>query len=108
MTRRKKDRKRRPTFGVPKGIVLLATPEGWRMSVLTVEGGMLCGGLGVSIGADPQAARLAAAGKVAELAREFHSTDVEVRWDPPQEPWSWTAQVTLAADNPRPAPGTEG
>ncbi|MFD9359757.1 hypothetical protein [Streptomyces sp. NPDC060031] len=36
MVRRKKEKKRL-AFGIPKGIVLLATPEGWRTSVLTVE-----------------------------------------------------------------------
>ncbi|WP_217236411.1 hypothetical protein [Streptomyces sp. AC555_RSS877] len=30
MVRRKKAKKKRPVWGIPKGIVLLATPEGWR------------------------------------------------------------------------------
>ncbi|MDI3417842.1 hypothetical protein [Streptomyces luteolus] len=46
---------------------------------------------------------------VTELARDFHDTDVEVNWDPsPGAPWSWTAQVTLAAENEPPSPDTEG
>ncbi|MFJ3520552.1 hypothetical protein [Streptomyces sp. NPDC090131] len=32
MVRRKKVKRKRPVFGIPKGIVLLATPEGWRTS----------------------------------------------------------------------------
>ncbi|MFI1660449.1 hypothetical protein ACH4ZU_36890 [Streptomyces sp. NPDC020472] len=99
MVRRKKEKKKRPAWGIPKGIVLLATPEGWRTSVLTVEGGMLCGRLEVPINTDSQDARAAAAVMVTELARDFHNADVEVSWDPPQEPWSWTAQVTPAAEN---------
>ncbi|KAA0940507.1 hypothetical protein [Streptomyces apricus] len=95
MVRRKE--KSRPTWGVPKGIVLLATPEGWRTSVIT-ESGMFCGRLGVPIDADPQDARAAAAVMVTELARDFHDIDVEVSWDPPQEPRSWTAQVILVAE----------
>ncbi|MFD4134875.1 hypothetical protein [Streptomyces goshikiensis] len=93
MARRKK---KRPPFGLPKGIVLLATPEGWRHSVLTTEGGMLCGRLGIPIDTDPHDARTVAALLVTELARDFHDTDVEVSWDPPQEPWSWTARVIVA------------
>ncbi|MFD9415121.1 hypothetical protein ACFWC9_10415 [Streptomyces goshikiensis] len=93
MARRKK---KRPPFGLPKGIVLLATPEGWRHGVLTTEGGMLCGRLGIPIDTDPYDARAAAALLVTELARDFHDTDVEVSWDPPQEPWSWTARVIVA------------
>ncbi|MDX3531351.1 hypothetical protein P1P75_34395 [Streptomyces sp. ID05-39B] len=95
MVRRKKEKKKRPTFGMPKGIVLLATPDGWRHGVLTVEGGMLCGRLtDVPINADPHEARTAAALMVTGLARDFHGTDVEVTWGPPQEPRSWTGQVT--------------
>ncbi|MGW0753972.1 hypothetical protein [Streptomyces sp. NPDC002587] len=108
MVRRKKERKKRPAFGIPKGIVLLATPEGWRTSVLTMEGGMLCGRLDAPIDTDPQDARAAAAVMVTELARAFHNTDVEVSWNPPQEPWSWTAQVTLAADDEPPSQDGEG
>ncbi|MFC9398676.1 hypothetical protein ACFTWS_36865 [Streptomyces sp. NPDC057027] len=107
MVRRKKEKKKRPAWGIPKGIVLLATPEGWRTSVLT-ESGMLCGRLDVPISTDPQDARAAAAVMVTELARDFHDTDVEVSWDPPQEPWSWTAQVTLAAENEPRSPDAEG
>ena len=99
MVRRKKERKR-PAWGVPKEIVLLATPEGWRTSVLT-ESGMLCGRLDVPINTDPQNARAAAAVMVTELARDFHDTDVEVSWDPHREPWLWTAQVTVATDDER-------
>ncbi|MBT2444777.1 hypothetical protein J7E93_32720 [Streptomyces sp. ISL-36] len=92
---RKREKRKRPSFGMPKGIVLLATPKGWRHSVLTVEGGMLCGRLAdVPINADPHEARTAAAAMVVGLTRNFHDSDVEVTWDPPQEPWSWTGQVT--------------
>ncbi len=43
---------------MPKGVVLLATPEGWRHSVLTADGGTVCGRLaGVPAGADPAEAR---------------------------------------------------
>ncbi|MFV6030617.1 hypothetical protein [Streptomyces sp. NPDC056264] len=85
MVRRKKEKKKRPAWGVPKGIVLLATPEGWRTSVLT-ESGMLCGRLDVPINTDPQDARVAAAVMVTELARDFHDTEVKVSWDTPRSP----------------------
>lgn len=100
MVRRKKEKAKRPLWGVPKGIVLLATPEGWRTSVVTMEGEMLCGRLNVPVDTDPHDARTAAAAMVRELARDFHATDVEVAWDPPREPWSWTARVTPAAPPP--------
>ncbi|WP_055599833.1 hypothetical protein [Streptomyces aureus] len=107
MVRRKKKKKKRPAWGIPKGIVLLATPEGWRTSVLT-DSGTLCGRLDVPVNTDPQDARAAAAVMVTELARDFHGTDVEVTWDPPREAWAWTAHVTLAADDQPPSPDAEG
>ncbi|WP_158718939.1 hypothetical protein [Streptomyces globisporus] len=108
MVRRKKEKRKRPTWGVPERIVLLATPEGWRISVLAKEDGMLCGRLNVPIHTGPQDARNAAAVMVTELARDFHGTNVEVSWEPPQEPWSWTAQVALVAGLEPSAPDTEG
>ncbi|WP_189747159.1 hypothetical protein [Streptomyces nojiriensis] len=106
--RRKKEKKKRPVLGIPTGIVLLARPEGWRISVLTMDGGMHCGRLDVPIDTDPHDARAAAAVMVSELARDFHDTDVEVTWEPPQEPWSWTAQVTLATGDDTPSPAAGG
>ncbi|MFF3420773.1 hypothetical protein ACFYW9_39895 [Streptomyces sp. NPDC002698] len=101
MARRKQETKRRSPFGMPKGIVLLATPEGWCHSVLTLEDGMLCGRLAdVPVNAGPAKARAAAAAMVAGLAHDFHEVHVDVTWDPPREPGSWTAQVTLAAPPP--------
>lgn len=84
--------KKRALFGLPKGIVLLATPDGWRHAVTTVEGGMLCGRLSDEL-LDPEVALAAATAMLKELTRDFHDTTIEVIWDPRQEPWTWTAQV---------------
>lgn len=102
---RPKKGKKRPSFGMPTGIILLAAPEGWRHSVLTSEGGMLCGRLDVPLNTDPHDAQIAAAAMVVRLGREFHETDVEVTWDPPREPCSWTAQVTPVIDDETTPPG---
>ncbi|MFD7679188.1 hypothetical protein [Streptomyces sp. NPDC060187] len=89
--------KRRPAFGIPISVVLLATPEGWRHSVLTEDGGMLCGRLAdVAANTTPAQAQAAVAAMVADLAHDFHGADVDVTWDPPRESGSWTARVTVA------------
>ena len=101
MVRRERVTRRRPPFGMPRSIVLLATPEGWRHSILTEEGGMLCGLLAdVAANTDPAAAQAAVAAMVVGLAHDFHEADVDVTWDPPREPGSWTAQVTVATTPP--------
>jgi hypothetical protein len=56
---------------MPEGIILLATPEGRRHSVLAVEGRMLCGRLAdVPVNAGPAEAR------------------------PPRRPRSWNLHTT--------------
>ncbi|AYG85068.1 hypothetical protein DWB77_07284 [Streptomyces hundungensis] len=105
MVRRKRDDKRRSPspFGVPSGIVLFATPEGWRHTLLTEEGGMHCGRLAnVPFNADPAEARAAAAAMVVALAYDFHNLRVDVTWEPEplREPESWTAQVTALSTPP--------
>lgn len=95
---RGKRKKKRPGFGMPVGIVLLRTPEGWRHQVSTVDREMHCGRVaGVSADADPAEARDAAAAMAVRLAHDFHGVDVDVTWRLPQERGSWTAEVTVAA-----------
>jgi hypothetical protein len=101
---RQKRKKRRPTFGLPEGIVLLSTPEGWRHTILTVDGGMHCGYLtDVPASANPAEAQAAAAAVVVGLAQHFHETRVDVTWDLPREPGAWTAQITVATAPPNAA-----
>jgi hypothetical protein len=62
---------------------------------------MLCGPLAnVPVHADPAEAWAAAVARAVGLAHGFHEADVDVTWDPPREPESWTAQVTVAATPP--------
>ena len=80
MVRRKREKERRPPFDLPKGIVLLATPEGWRHSVFTVDGGMHCGHLpGVPVNAGPAEARAGAAAMVVGLAHDVGELVLHVR-----------------------------
>ncbi|MFJ6940698.1 hypothetical protein [Streptomyces sp. NPDC101132] len=87
----------RPPFALPRGILLMASPRGWRHSLTTADGGTVCGGLvGVPADAPAAAAREAAADLVASLARDFHGTEVTVVWHPPAAPDAWTADVIPA------------
>ncbi|MGW6486220.1 hypothetical protein [Streptomyces sp. NPDC055056] len=70
-------------------------------SVLTEDGGMLCGRLAdVAANTDPAQAQATVAAMVAGLADDFHGADVEVTWEPPGEPGSWTARVAVARTPP--------
>ncbi|MET7639883.1 hypothetical protein [Streptomyces sp. NPDC005438] len=69
----------------------MATPEGWRHSVVTEDGARLCGRL-PGERADAEAAREAATSRLVEIAREFHGIEVEVTWEH-TEPGTWTGRV---------------
>ncbi|MER7760995.1 hypothetical protein [Streptomyces sp. NPDC097619] len=106
--KRQQQERRRPDWGVPVGLLLLATSAGWRHSVLTANGSV-CGRLDIPADTDPHEARAAATRMVTELAREFHDTTVEVTWEAPTEPDAWTARITAIRDADTPAsPGCEG
>ncbi len=93
-------RKKKPPFGMPRHIVLLATPEGWRHSVTTTDGALVCGRLaGLPADAGPARARAAATALLTGLCREFHGTEIDVAWQPPGAPDSLTGRIV-----PLPAP----
>ncbi|MFD5199292.1 hypothetical protein ACFWM7_03800 [Streptomyces sp. NPDC058375] len=94
-------KKRQAPFGMPKGVALLATPEGWRHSVLTEGGGTLCGRLtGLPPDTDPAEARAAVTAIVVGLAHDVNEADVDVFWDQPREPAFWTARVSIVEPPP--------
>ncbi|OXY88765.1 hypothetical protein [Streptomyces diastatochromogenes] len=79
---------------MPESIVLLATPDGWRHSIHTADGGLLCGRLdGVPADGEPEAAQTAVAALLGDLAG---GTAVEVTWDPSPDSASWTGRVRPA------------
>lgn len=71
---------------MPASIVLIATPEGWRHSILDTRGGMLCGHLPrIPADAAPDQAQAAAVGMLREVARELRGVEIDIPWDA-QEP----------------------
>lgn len=83
--------KQSPLVGVPESIVLPAAADGWRHSIGTADGGMLCGRLdGVPVGAEAEVAQAAAVELVRDLAED---AGVEVTWGASPEPDSWTGRV---------------
>ncbi|MGW5355754.1 hypothetical protein ACWERV_35215 [Streptomyces sp. NPDC004031] len=90
-------KRERPPFGMPRHIVLLATPQGWRHSLTTTDGALVCGGLNdLPADAGPAEARRAATDMLTGLCREFHGTGIDVTWTPPDR---LTGRVV-----PQPAP----
>ncbi|GAA3081483.1 hypothetical protein GCM10020000_79230 [Streptomyces olivoverticillatus] len=93
-------RKRIP-FGLPKDIVLLPTPSGWRHSISTVDGGLVCGRLReLPADADAEQAMSVAAAMLMQLGREFHATALDVTWEPTQQSGSWCGRIRPSPDAP--------
>ncbi|MFG3616860.1 hypothetical protein [Nocardia sp. NPDC047654] len=78
---------------MPASIVLIATPEGWRHSILDTRGGMLCGRLRVGADATSEQARAAAVTMLREVVREFHDAEIEIAWDGPRPARTRTGRV---------------
>ncbi|MEO3974867.1 hypothetical protein [Streptomyces sp. CAU 1734] len=103
----RREKRKRPSFGLPGSIALVATADGWRYSVRTEEGGMLCGRLGDGP-PGPEAVPAVAGEMVRELALTFHGTAVEVVWEPLREPGSRTGRIVrVAGGGTAPAGGGE-
>ncbi|MER5728344.1 hypothetical protein ABT084_08280 [Streptomyces sp. NPDC002138] len=78
---------------MPKDIVLLATPSGWRHSTTTVDGTIICGMTRVPVTATAEQAKEGAAAMLRELGREFHGTALEVTWEPDRVPGSCIGHI---------------
>jgi hypothetical protein len=89
-------RKSQPSWGgVPKGITIYPTPDGWRHSILTAPGGFLCGRLaGVDAEADENAAKAAASAMLEALLLDFHDTRARITWTPAGTPHGWNGEVS--------------
>ncbi|MET9539964.1 hypothetical protein ABZY16_21025 [Streptomyces sp. NPDC006553] len=105
----RRPKKQKPPFALPEGLILLSTPGGWRRSLITVNGGIVCGGSlpGVPADADPREARAAAVLDVQDLARTVHRTEVDVVWEPVHDNGSRSAQVrVIAGEDPSENPSS--
>ncbi|MGW3300490.1 hypothetical protein AMK23_08360 [Streptomyces sp. CB02130] len=92
MARQEHTKKRRAPFGMPKGVVTSRDAGRLAPQCLTEEGGTLCGRLtGLPPDSDPAEARATVTAMVVELAHDVNEAGVDVVWDQPREPGSWTA-----------------
>ncbi|WP_104820439.1 hypothetical protein [Kitasatospora sp. MMS16-BH015] len=81
-------------FGRPAWIVVLATPDGFRQSIRTVDGGLVCGKLpGLPVDAAEVLVLETAAAMVRELGTEFHGEVLDVVWEADSAPGYWRGQV---------------
>ncbi|WP_327675571.1 hypothetical protein [Kitasatospora sp. NBC_00458] len=87
-------RRKRAPFGLPKDIVLVATPRGWRHSLVTSDGGFVCGHLpDLPAEADAELAKARATGMVRELGHGFHGAVLDVAWEEAGAPDSWVGRI---------------
>lgn len=80
--------------GVPKGITIYLTPDGWRHSIIPENGGFLCGRLpDLPPDASDDDAKSTAGPMLESLARESHGTDLEVAWSARGSPHTWNGEA---------------
>jgi hypothetical protein len=84
--------------GPPRSVTIYSTPDGWRFSLATENGGLLCGRYPeVPPTAPFEEARVVAEQKIEQTAREFFDLSVDVHWQPGDEPGWWNGTVVNSA-----------
>ncbi|GIG60556.1 hypothetical protein Lfu02_49280 [Longispora fulva] len=71
--------------GPPRYVVLFSSPDAWRYSIYTTQGGTLSGRLDIPADAELAAARQAAADKVIAFGRNSFDLGMEVTWPAPYD-----------------------
>ncbi len=80
--------------GPPRSIVLYRTSDGWRFSIGTEKGGILCGRYSeLPISASFDEARAVAGRTVHELGRNFFGLNLAVEWEPADSTEWWNGTV---------------
>ena len=87
--------------GPPVEIVIYPDGGGWRHSVLTKKGGLLCGRLpSVTASDSDEVARDEATRLVLRIGAKYFEIGLEVEWAPADEPGWWVGTVTRLNGQP--------
>ncbi|MEU8777111.1 hypothetical protein [Streptomyces sp. NPDC048606] len=99
MTRRAKTTKtKRPPFGIPREIVLMAgRDDEWPYTFRADGSGGGCGKLRMPTDAAVEDVQRAASATLADLTRTHHGVDIDVEWSP-LPPDAWAGRIRLVAE----------
>lgn len=80
--------------GPPRSVTIYPTPEGWRFSIATEKGALLCGRYpDLPPTAAFEEARVVAERRIQQTGREFFDLSLIVEWHPGDDPEWWDGRV---------------
>ncbi|MGW6690868.1 hypothetical protein [Streptomyces sp. NPDC054961] len=96
MARQRKTKKQRPSFGVPKEIILLTGEDVWPFTFTSEGGGGGCGKIPMTSEAALEDVQARIFTDLADHTRTHHGVEIEVAWSllPPD---AWVGRVRRAA-----------
>ncbi|MEU9104954.1 hypothetical protein AB0D54_11400 [Streptomyces xanthophaeus] len=89
---RTKEQKQRPSFGIPREVVLMAAQDAWPYTFVTDDLGGGCGKVPMSSDAALEDVQAAVSALLADCARSGHGVAIAVTWSP-LTPDSWVGRV---------------
>ncbi|THA74878.1 hypothetical protein [Streptomyces sp. A0592] len=92
MARRPKTEKKRPSFGIPKEIILLTGHDVWPYTFIADDSGGGCGKVPMPAGAALEDVQTAVFTQFADLTRIFHGVEIDVEWSS-LTPDSWVGHI---------------
>ncbi|MBP2586644.1 hypothetical protein J3A78_007122 [Streptomyces sp. PvR006] len=107
VVRRPRTKKKRPSFGIPREIILLTGHDVWPYTFVADDSGGACGKVPMPAGAALEDVQMEIFTQLADLTRTFHGVEIDVEWSP-LTPDSWVGHVRrVTTEEPAPpAPGS--
>ncbi|MFI1654897.1 hypothetical protein ACH4ZU_08210 [Streptomyces sp. NPDC020472] len=84
--------KKRPPFGIPREIILLARQDAWPFTFTADDSGGGCGKVPMPPEAAVEDVQAAVFTSLADITRTFHGADIEVAWAS-LTPDSWVGRI---------------
>ncbi|MFD8292419.1 hypothetical protein ACFV2B_29925 [Streptomyces lavendulae] len=102
MARRPKTKKKRPSFGIPREIILLTGQDVWPYTFIAEDSGGGCGKVPMPADAALEDVQTAIFMQLADYTRTVHGVEIDVEWSslPPD---SWVGRIRrVVTEEPAP------
>ncbi|MEU2623032.1 hypothetical protein ABZ642_33800 [Streptomyces sp. NPDC007157] len=100
MARRPKTKKKRPSFGIPREIILLTGQDVWPYTFIADDSGGGCGKVPMPADAALEDVKTAIFTQLADHTRTLHDVEIDVEWSS-LTPDSWVGHVRrVTAEEP--------
>ncbi|WP_272255328.1 hypothetical protein [Streptomyces xanthophaeus] len=101
MARRRRTKKQRPTFGIPREAVLMAAQDAWPYTFVADDLSGGCGKVPMPSDAALEDVQAAVSALLTDYTRSCHGVEIAVAWSP-LTPDSWVGRVSRVATDATP------